>query len=68
MRLVGLTLLFVLLLAPVGISIYGLYLAFSASIALGIIALIVEPSPFIIGLLMIFVDYNLPQAIIDYVK
>jgi len=38
----------------VGISIYGLVLCFKASIILGIIALVIEPTPLIVGLCAIF--------------
>lgn len=60
--------LFVLALAltPIALSVYGLVLAFKASIALGIIALIVEPSPLIFGAVMFFGDVNLPVKIIEY--
>jgi prepilin-type N-terminal cleavage/methylation domain-containing protein len=46
----------------IGISIYGLVLAFKASILLGIIAFIVEPSPFVFGICGLF-GKNLPEAI-----
>jgi len=36
------------------LSIYGLILAFKASVILGVIALIVEPSPFVIGVIALF--------------
>ena len=49
-----------------GMSVYGLYLAFSASIILGIIAFFVEPSPLIFGLVMFFFDKNLPLEIIEF--
>ena len=49
-------------------SLYGIYLAFSASIVLGILVLISSPSPFIIGLLIIFFNFNLPQIVVDYAK
>lgn len=49
-------------------TVYGLYLAFSASIILGIIVLIVEPSPLIIGIVMIFFDKNLAQMIVDFLN
>ncbi|NJO48163.1 MAG: hypothetical protein HC840_00445 [Leptolyngbyaceae cyanobacterium RM2_2_4] len=49
-------------------TVYGLYLAFSASIILGVIVLIVEPSPLIIGLVMIFFDKNLAQMIVDFLN
>lgn len=49
-------------------TVYGLYLAFSASIILGIIVFIVEPSPLIIGLVMIFFDKNLAQMIVEFLN
>lgn len=52
----------------VGVTVYGLYLAFSASILLGIVVLVVEPSPAIIGLVMLFFEKNLAQALIDYLN
>jgi hypothetical protein len=35
----------------IGLMIYGAVLAFKASIILGVLALIVEPSPFVIGII-----------------
>lgn len=49
-------------------TVYGLYLAFSASILLGIIVFIIEPSPLIIGLVMLFFDKNLAQMIVDFLS
>lgn len=49
-------------------TLYGLYLAFSASIILGIIAFIVEPSPFIIGAVMLFFHKDLAQIIVDFLN
>ena len=40
-------------------SILGLYLAFQASVLLGIVVLIVEPAPLVIGLWSIFFGVNL---------
>lgn len=50
------------------VTVYGLYLAFSASILLGLVVLVVEPSPAIIGLVMLFFEKNLAQALIDYLN
>lgn len=47
---------------------YGIYLAFSASILLGIIVFLVEPSPLVIGLVMLFFHKNLAQMIIDFLN
>ena len=51
----------------VGISIYGLYLAFNASIILGIIALVVEPSPFVFGICGLF-GTNIPMIIQQWIN
>ena len=47
-------------------TICGLYLAFSASVLLGIIVFFVQPSPCVIGLVMIFFHKDLAQAIIEF--
>lgn len=39
---------------PIGISIYGLILAFKASLVLGVLVLLLEPTPFIIGVIGLF--------------
>ena len=57
-----------LALLPLIASIYGLYLAFSASILLGVVVLLVEPSPLIIGLVMLFFQKNLAQMIMDFLN
>jgi hypothetical protein len=46
-------------------TIYGLYLAFSASIILGIVVLFVEPMPLIIGLCALLAHKDLAQMIVD---
>lgn len=51
-----------------GMTFYGLYLAFSASIILGILAFIIEPSPFIFGVVMFFFDKDLPQMLIEWLN
>jgi hypothetical protein len=51
-----------------GMSIYGLYLAFSASIVLGILAFLIQPSPLVFGVVMFFFDKNLPQMIVDFLN
>ena len=48
-------------------TIYGLYLAFSASIILGIIVLFVEPAPLVIGLVMMFWHVNLATEIMSWI-
>jgi hypothetical protein len=47
-------------------AVYGLYLAFSASVLLGIIVLFAQPGPCLIGLVMIFFHKDIAQAIVDF--
>lgn len=47
-------------------TIYGVYMAFSASVLLGIVVLLVEPSSAVIGLVMLFFHKNLAQALIEF--
>lgn len=46
-------------------TLVGLYLAFSASILLGIIVLIVEPAPLVIGLVYLFMGIDLAAKIME---
>jgi hypothetical protein len=46
-------------------SIYGLYLAFSASVLLGVLCIFIQPSPLVIGLVMLFFHKNVAQMIMD---
>lgn len=55
----------VLGLTAFGISVYGLYLAFSASILLGVVVFFVQPAPLVLGLVMLLADKNLSQMIMD---
>ena len=48
-------------------TFYGLYLAFSASIILGIIVLFVEPAPLVFGLVMMFMHVNLATEIMSWI-
>ncbi len=54
--------------AVIAFSIYGLYLAFSASIILGLIVFLVEPSAFVIGLVMFFLHKNLALVIMNWMN
>jgi len=47
-------------------TIYGIYLAFSASIILGIIVLFLEPVPLIIGLVMFLCHKDLALMLIQF--
>lgn len=40
-------------LSIIGLNLYGIYLAFSASILLGIVVLLLEPSGLILGLIAV---------------
>jgi hypothetical protein len=57
----------VLIIGIVGVSVYGLVLAFKASIILGIIALIVEPSPLVFGMAALY-GTNVPEAIQNWIN
>jgi hypothetical protein len=50
-----------------GVAIYGLVLAFSASICLGIICLVAEPAPLIIGLAKLFWGVDLAQRVMEWI-
>lgn len=47
-------------------TIYGVYLAFSASVVLGIVVLLVEPSPLVIGAVMFVFHKDLAQMIMEF--
>lgn len=63
---VGILMWACVIVGAIGMSIYGLILAFSASIVLGILTLFVEPAPFIFGAVMFFAGTNLPQKIMNW--
>lgn len=48
-------------------GLYGMFLAFSASIILGICCLFAPPLFPISGLLMFFFDFNLPMKILELI-
>lgn len=50
----------------ISMSIYGLYLAFSVSILLGLVCIIIEPSPLVFGVVMFFWDKNIPELIMGW--
>lgn len=54
--------------AVIATSIYGLILAFSASILLGIFTLILEPLPFLFGLAMLLFEKNIPEYIMQFLN
>jgi ABC-type methionine transport system permease subunit len=55
-------------IAALVLTIKGLILAFSASILVGIIVLIVEPLPFIIGLVYMCNGTDLAQKILQLIS
>jgi hypothetical protein len=61
--IIGLIYLFVVLFL-FAMAIYGVYLAFSASILLGIICLFLSPAYSVFGFLMFFFGINLPALIV----
>ena len=65
---VGFVAIICLVLFSISVSLYGLYLAFSASIILGFLALMVEPSPLVFGLAMLFFENNIPETIVNYLS
>lgn len=52
----------------VGFSIYGVYLAFCASVILGIITLFVPPAAFAFGAIQLFFHTNLPNMILEWLS
>jgi len=66
MGILGVILMLAMWLGLLVSTVYGLYLAFSASILLGIIVLVIEPSPLIIGLVMLLFHKNLAQMLLDF--
>lgn len=55
---------FALIIASILTSLFGLYLAFSASVLLGFVVLLVEPAPLVIGLWYIFFGVNLAEKLL----
>ncbi len=56
-----------LAILAIGISVYGAVLAFKASIILGIITLVIEPAPFVFGIVAIF-GTNIPDIIQNWIN
>lgn len=50
------------------VSIHGLMLAWKASAILFVVALLVEPAPFIFGAMDWFLDVNVAQLLMEAVK
>lgn len=56
------------LLILIGPGLLGIYLTFKASIILGIVAIIIQPSPTIFGWLAIFGMSDIPQKIANWLN
>ena len=56
------------IVAGLGLTIHGLYLAFSASIIFGFVALLVEPSPLVFSLIYLGWGKDLPQIIVQWLS
>lgn len=66
MGVFGIVLLVLFAFGTIGLSLYGLVLAFSASIVLGLVTLFVEPLPFVIGLVKVFAHIDLAHRIVEF--
>lgn len=53
-------------LIPFGLSVYGLFLAFKASLVLGVLALILEPAPLVLGIIGVLGNPELTQQIANW--
>mgnify|MGYP003341961316 CR=1 FL=1 len=53
-------------IGSLGLTLYGIVLAFSASVVLGILVLFVQPAPLIIGAVMFFFDKDIAQMIVNF--
>ena len=53
--------------ASIILTVYGLVLAFSTNVVLGIVVLILEPAPLVIGLMDVFGQINLARVVFDWV-
>ena len=57
--------LLIFVIIGIAISIYGLVLSFQAHLITGVIVLLIEPVPFIVGGIEIIWDYNLAEVFTD---
>lgn len=63
---IGILLAVLMAFGVIGLSLYGLVLAFSASIILGVVTLFVEPLPLVIGLVKVFAHIDLAHRIVEF--
>ena len=69
----ALLVLLILLVVPIslfaiGLSFYGIYLAFCANFGIGILVLFLDPLPLVFGFLMFFFEKNLAQIFFDWIS
>ena len=55
-------------ISALGLTFYGVFLAFSASILLGVASLFIAPSNVIYGVAMYFFDKNIPELLIAWLQ
>jgi hypothetical protein len=56
------------ILCAIGFSIYGIYIAFCASIIMGIICFFTPPSGLIVGLVYFVWGKDIPQLIVNWLS
>lgn len=64
--IIGVLATIALVFGAIGLSLYGIYLAFSASIVLGILVLFLEPAPFVIGFVKVFAGIDIALRIVEF--
>jgi uncharacterized membrane protein YvlD (DUF360 family) len=52
----------------IGLSVYGLVLAFSASVILGIVTFFIQPAPLVFGVAKVFFGVNLPALVVAWLQ
>lgn len=57
-----------LILSPVALTLYGLYLAFKENNLLGLLCIFVHPLPLILGVAALFGNKTLPRKIAKWLR
>ena len=52
----------------IGMGVWGLVLAFKASLILGLVVLLIEPVPFFLGLIALFGHPEVSRQIVEYAE
>lgn len=65
---IGFLIAMFLILSPVALTLYGLYLAFKENSLLGLLALFVHPLPLVIGLFALFGNKGLSKKIAKWLR